>query len=385
MKQKIALLIYFSFFLFSCTSENKHTKDLKIAIEKIAVNCADSTVMGNFKDFFKSSKLVALETKAGSIVGTIKRLQIYKGLFLILNKETNSVLVFDGKGKFVRAIGKMGNKTGEYNSLMDFAVNENEDVISLYSDRPYKLLTYKLDGKFLKEEYLNALYGNIAYTGNQLIFLNRKPENGYRVFVGNDDGSDKEGYLSMNKSDRVFKSYIVSTPYIVSSKQPYIFYPFCDTIFTAIDGRVGPKYVIDFGKNTMPANVFNKYSSGEQIFKEASAKNYGYRIGNFRETSDYITFSYNDNRIVIYSKKSKRAKSFDLAINDEAMPLQNYLAHDGNDNKFVTQLSAYDFKNQMELYHLDNPVWSKIPQELKHLNDNLTSLSNPLLVVSELN
>ncbi|MFB2120739.1 hypothetical protein [Parapedobacter sp. 2B3] len=114
--------------------------------------------------------------------------------------------------------------------------------------------------------------------------------------------------------------------------------------------------------------------------KYAKENKYVYGASNFRESKDYITFSFQGASIAIYSKASKKTKVFSAMPNDDdRMAFYNYFAHDGDDNNLIIVYPSDQFKMQMEIYKKNDDVWEKLPDYLKKIDENVSINSNPLL------
>ena len=83
----------------------------------------------------------------------------------------NTALVFNIDGKFVRSVGSMGQGPGEYNMILNAAFDDRNSRLYILANRPYKIVCYHLDGKFVKESLLdqNGWYYDINYNNDELL------------------------------------------------------------------------------------------------------------------------------------------------------------------------------------------------------------------------
>lgn len=100
---------------------------------------------GNASDFFTEVNYIPLETTDESLFGSINKLVITEDYFIILDRNTSSILVFTKKGKFHTKI-----KGSQGAPIWDFSVNKFAKEIR-YSRDQYKTYTYcDYNGKELR-------------------------------------------------------------------------------------------------------------------------------------------------------------------------------------------------------------------------------------------
>ena len=124
-------------------------------------------------DHLQLSDIIFLETIDPSLIKNIRRLIIHKETIIILN-DREEVLFFDMKGKFLNKIRNREGGPGEYNHIIDIAIDYDRDDIILYTDN-FSLFIYSLDGVFISKTDnidTNNLYEKIIYNNNILFFYN---------------------------------------------------------------------------------------------------------------------------------------------------------------------------------------------------------------------
>jgi len=364
----------------SCQETTNEQKN--IAVEHIKVDVQEKYPVGNFEDYFTSSKIIPLETIENSLFAKIDRLSLHKDKIFILDRKSNAVLIFSNTGKFLNKIQDLGKGPGEYASLMDFTIDKDNERVILYTDRPYKLITYGMDGKFLKEDLINDLYLSIGYKDNKLLFRPIYTEKGKMFSTYDLETRKREDFIGTDEKDKFFSSLGSSAPNIISDKTIHVSLPYSEMIYEYDGNKFKPKYYIDFGRNKTPDNFFDNFKDLQGVFKYAKENKYVYGVSNFRESKDYITFSFQGANIAIYSKASKKTKVFSAMPNDDdRMAFYNYFAHDGDDNNLITVYPSDQFKMQMEIYKKNDDVWKKLPDYLKKIDENVSISSNPLLHV----
>ncbi len=372
---RITILIFISFFCFiSCNRSIK-----KENIETIKVDIKSEKVEVKFDDYFSSKNVIALEANKNSIFSRIDRISFYEHKIFILDRKLNSVLAFKENGSFLFKINNIGRGPQEYSGLMDFTIDEKNKNIILCTHRPYGLYIHNMDGSFIKKVKLNDLYFNMASMNGKLLFLNKNIKKEYLLFDYDISKDLEEGYLEINDRDEIYSNYGIYSPLLTKDKNIHLTFPYSETIYEKNEKGVEAKYYVDFGTQKMPENIYKKRKSFRELFEYGQANNYGYGICDFRENKDYITFNYQLNNLVIYSKQTKKSKTIEV-INNNDMIYGSYIAHDGNDNNFVSQLPAKIFKKQMNIYR-EEGGWEKVPENIKKLDNLVSENDNPLILI----
>lgn len=116
---------------------------------------------------------IQLELTESSLIGRAGRV-LYDGHYILVqNRNPQSILLFDGTGKFLRQIGSMGQGPGEFTSLLDIAADFKNQVVYISSFR--KLLCYDFKGHFIRETpipFINYPWC-LGFTDGKLRFIGR--------------------------------------------------------------------------------------------------------------------------------------------------------------------------------------------------------------------
>ena len=128
---------------------------------------------------FDSIRFIPLETNKISIFGKISKLELTNHHFVILDWDTDAILIFTKDGKFSCKIDKVPGLVREIfpgrntPPLMgDFSVNNisNQIIISTSYDRNH-LYHFNIDGKFVRKQKIPVLLRNAAYLTNESIVI----------------------------------------------------------------------------------------------------------------------------------------------------------------------------------------------------------------------
>jgi hypothetical protein len=175
---------------------------------------------------------------------------------------TNSLLVFDRTGAFVRKIGKKGRGPGEYGRLWDFDVDSEH--IYLYDYRQ-KISKYDLQGNFIESKRPPFHLSGFKILKNQKY-----------LFAPEENNSDKYRYQII-RTDSAFNVEASFFPFpfehderiasfhrdnILQTVDGVIFYSklHTDTIYSfSNEGDFIGGVLFDFGQKTLPARYRQDY------------------------------------------------------------------------------------------------------------------------------
>ena len=230
MKYFSLLSVLLLLLFLSCKNpENSRQVNLE-TVENIRVDMEEERIIGNFDDYFAAMEVIPLETNEHSIFGYVDRISLYQDKIFILDRSTESVLVFNDKGKLLFRLQNIGNGPREYNSLMDFAIDRKNEQIILYADRPYRLYFYNLEGEFIKTKNMDNLFIDIAIQNNNLIILNISTKEKFVLYEYNLNTNKKKGFLPLTETDKIFKSRDVEYPRITKDKNIHITFPYSNFV-----------------------------------------------------------------------------------------------------------------------------------------------------------
>lgn len=334
---------------------------------------------GKASTFFSDKSIIPLETTDESLIKYIDKLVLLNGKMYIFDKTQKTVFVFDAEGKFLHKISNIGKGPGEYEQIQDFCIDTLENKIILIADRPYKMLFYTMDGKFVNEKEMTGWYNNILTTPSNIVIYNRSnSQEKYKILFQSRKTGEINNFLPYSGK---IPSTNIAFPNFCRSYATYFYEVLNDTIYKITDSAIKPAFYIDFGKDKLPENL-RKCSDYNQIFREVVNTNkYGYFISNFRETEKYIIFKFEPDRKVFYSKADKKIMVLRTIFDDKTgLPIY-YFAHDGKDNKFISIIEAGNFCSFLrlpaDLYAKTYPEFPKVKSQF----GNVKKTDNPIIVI----
>src|SRR5690606_32851591 len=290
---------------------------------------------GSLDDFFAEPSYIPLQTTPESLIGSINRLYFFDGRIYVLDKKQNAVLIFDQSGAFLSKVQRLGRGPGEYQSVMDFTIDRKQKHLLLYADRPYKLLTFEMDGTFLEETRLVGLFFNIAMA-NDRVQVFRKTDK--ELVSELDHGAVYRTLIPFDAVDLYFRDFFIPYPSLTTDKKVNILPPYSDTVYTYTGDSLAVSYVLDFGERRRQlGKEIERKTSYQDVYTKAMEEDLGFPVFGFRESDRFVSFTFGLNNIVIYDKTSKEAYTTKV-FRKEGNPIwfKDYFAHDGEGDFLVS-------------------------------------------------
>lgn len=386
MCKSLLFMVFLQILLFIGCKRNSQKLKIHENIKLINVQRPLEDKFLTSSDYFDSIDIVPLETTEKSLIASINRIIVYNDNIYILDRKSNSVLVFNISGSFTFRIKSIGRGPGEYMQVGDFCVDLENEKIVVYAHDPMKLLYYDFNGNFLAEEGLEDIFNNIMAVDGKIIMFDIDDNKGKYAWVKSYNSNLLNGSHEIPEHVLKFQNQRTGYPMVCKSKQPYFFSPLDYNIYLCSKNGISPKYRLDFGKNNIDPSFLLSIKDNEvaRLFQHCTEKKYGFYISNFRETDDYVMFKFEPGMIVLYSKKSESAEVFTSHNEDmAALGMGMYFAHDGEDNNMISIVEAHHLLTQferagwnLEPYRKRFSHFQKVENVLKSISEN----SNPILV-----
>ncbi|MCX6226539.1 MAG: 6-bladed beta-propeller [Bacteroidia bacterium] len=319
-KGHIVLFIIMTSVISSCKSPVTTVEDL------VTINIPDitKTKVLLYSEVYDNLKLIPLETKDSSLIGSIDKIVCVQDRIFILDTWlSKSVLQFDMTGKFICRAGRFGKGPGEYDQPDDLSVDWIGNNIILYIRSKKALQYFDLNGKFIKEVPLDLYFTNFSFIS----------ENRYAVYLDNDINSwlpdnpmsnliilnnKKEIEFSAFPFDRDKDKRLGKNQFLSATDSELLVSPaYSDTIYSYHSKKLIPKYRFDFGEHNLPASFAGGKDEAD-FYKELRKSSYAHLSG-FMETPDYLVFSFIYKSMVysgFYSFRTKQVKFGNIIIND---------------------------------------------------------------------
>lgn len=299
-------------------------------------------------EFFKSCRVLPLETNENSIFRMISKICCDDGKLFVFDRSLNKIIIFDMNGKYLTHILHIGGGPKEYQAALDFCLDTLKNQILLLCDRPQKVICYDYSGQFVNEFKLDGFYMNIA-TNTKSIFMS-KPEttsgkkSNYALYRFSTDFNLEDSYFPVR--DNITSIIYESFYQISSTKNVYFTRRFDNSIYLLGKNGVEKKYNIDFNKNSFSESLMNNEITTE-ITLNAKKSMLVYSIHNVIENNHYIMFRTNLS-VYLYDKLSNELSAYkSIEVPDFGLGAGEYISIGNRGDMIATSLTA-SFLNLMK-------------------------------------
>lgn len=371
------ILLFFVPVLLCCFSCKNRTKD-NVTIPVIDIEYAMEHLYGkkmNFSEFVDSISYVALETNVSCV--------IENGIFTTLNISANHIfhgtMVFSRDGRFVKALGKVGQGPGEYTLALDSKADEKRREFYVYSNDSRKIFIYDFDNQFIRNvpgRYPGFRGFLLLENGNILLerdtWVNSENLYEYQV-VENKTGAIlyKRENVAINKDHKE----MIANCFWRYDNTLYYFENLTDTIFRLNKNGeiISPRFVIKLGKYGI-RDKDSKSKSDNKLLK----------IGQIVECSEYmffsIVFKQSGLYYAAYNKKTGelRINKYDRFFNNDIDGGFLWLFNEAKDSKLgFNDVLPYLAKKRIDLLSSQSSGYDKDKnQKLKHFINELEEDDN---------
>jgi hypothetical protein len=145
MKTHLISLLAIVFLVVSCNNSNHVNSDLpyQVNLERDIKNISSVplSTLGSKLEY------IPLETDSASLIKSISNTFVTDS-FIFVN-DYNRLMLFNRSGKYIRQIGSVGRGPGQYSSVGDFIIDQNNREIYILSSRV--VLVYDFNGRFKRD------------------------------------------------------------------------------------------------------------------------------------------------------------------------------------------------------------------------------------------
>lgn len=397
-------LLLIALFLFTQCRNDKvvkvdASKFFEISYENILKN--KKTI--NLSDIASEVKYIPLETRKNVLICR-KPKYFFSGNFIFVN-NLDHILVYDYSGKFIRQIGAPGRGPNEIIFISTTSVIDKEQVIAVQTGGSRKLLFFSFDGKLIKSIPLPGNEFDIQVLNMNKFLLN------YRCILGNEDYLyvlSNESWDTISTINNHFKwvnntdlygriSYSVFRPFFNYKDKVYFKSMYNDTVFTVVDDKIEPMYLINLGKYRLPNELRPESPQSVLRFRKGNERQFYYFASvmesgemifitteNYTADIDkYILFSRNTNEGSLLANESKEPSGL---INDWDGGADFWPEGNVSDNEIFMPLSSLTLINMFKERAFSNAT-IRFPEKKKALSEMIEKLNetdNPVLMMIRL-
>lgn len=314
MKKNKIILCLFSLLLVGCIE-----KETNVFLDKIAIN-VDSCIELNLE----LGEIIPLETSDSSLLYDIVSVDQIKNTYFI--RSRNKVLAFGEDGKYLYNVSGKGQGNKEYVRLSSFFIDNNE--LCIYDNTTYRVLRFDPSGDYLRTE-------RVVVNNNQecIPYLIFPLGNGQYIAKNQFNGTPGATTPLLSLLDDKYavtekvESRLCQTGFSLFDFMSYdhknavatYWEPLNDTIYTVDDHEISPKYIVDFGENSIPESErLNKdvYDLIDFVNKTENSK-YATFVRYVHEEKNYVYFVFGhekNNLLAKYDKQTQRSTVYTLSL-----------------------------------------------------------------------
>lgn len=348
----------------------------------------------------KEYTVIQLESNNNSLFGKANQIIFEEKYIYILDKShTHDVLLFSKDGKFIRRNKLVENTNLQNRTIGNMSFDKNARQLEILIDLPTKIILY--------DELLNHTgdlhLGEYAYSfaknsnNNYSLFTNdfRISKNIFHdLLIKDNEGNLINKHFPVSSGNNVFKRYILKNNFSSFGDSVSFIRPFCDTILDISGDKIYAKYHVDFGKHSVPSNMYKDYEIPEfdKFFSDLNIKKYAYAFDPFFESKKHLLFYYNYNstwkNICLYSKETKQIFHSDSIVNNiNSLPFFSFYTFlQPESNEIITVFPIYKVKTafkELENTLSEDNFKSFITEhkELYNIYTNSKESDNPILII----
>ena len=149
----------------------KETSSVKEREDRIVVDITQPEKNLKMSDLFSDIKYVKLETTSESLIQYINRVVDLEGNLLVVDRDNQSLLLFDKDGRFIKKIAGQGKGPGEYSKMYDAAIDKEGRRLFVLDAYAQSVLIYDFDGKCLDSKKFGFWAHELEYIGGDKVAL----------------------------------------------------------------------------------------------------------------------------------------------------------------------------------------------------------------------
>ncbi|MDR1592903.1 MAG: 6-bladed beta-propeller [Prevotellaceae bacterium] len=252
---KYLCILFIVIVFYGCHSgEKKYSGDISIVC--LEEKNTDPLLLSAVID---SVSFLPLIEQDNFLFGNINKLIMHREYIYIMDVWiSNSLLVFDNTGVFVRKIGKKGDGPEEYGRLRDFDVDS--EYIYMY-DEQKRILKYDLQGNFIEKKRTPFSVSEFKILKNRkyLFALEEDKDNKYQI-VHTDSVFNVEASFFPFPFEYDESKGLIYRDNILQTVDEVIFYSklHSDTVYSfSNEGNFIGGVLFDFGQKTLPERLRN--------------------------------------------------------------------------------------------------------------------------------
>jgi hypothetical protein len=375
-KTEAKMLIIILGAILSCSACSRNELNKSHSQNLVTISVPLPVESGTTEDHFSKIEFIALESNAQSMIGDIERIWVYDNSLYIFDRQLKQILRFTDQGQFVAKIGNKGNGPGEYSSIRDFAIDEENGNVFLLCDSPFKLLIVDKQGQFKKEIPLTDLYKHIKIVEGAIVVFHDNDSH-YAVYLNSETGEEMTKGAERSALSAKYPFRGGGFPITITSQSTHFCAYFDNLVYQIMQDGIYPRYLLDFMEKNIPEGIANIELPDSEVYQHFRENEWGFAVSNLHEHNDNLFFTYGaTNHIAFYNNGTGVCKTYKGTLYDDNSKvfLSSFFAPDGKSNYVVNIINPVIMQRGLE-YLKDNTN----NDDLKFILQNLSINDNPII------
>ncbi len=284
--------------LTGCISRNENEYFLfKDALfETINIEFKDEILISDYFTEIDYIILESIDSVYSSLIGEVYKISVDQNRVLIFDKRlTQNIFIYDSTGKYLNTISNKGKGPGEYTFPWNLHLSDN--YIELFDAGSYKMISYNLDGQYIKENYFSFYVEEFMRFDNKLIFTSST--NSSKLLPEKENSNVL--YITDSTATSVIESYFpyhsledYIDPGLIFSHQDTISFvrPYYGRVYSiSKNAKLQPRYLFDFGDYQMTREMASAFNEQELVKKFINGE-IALGIFNMVENDQHIVFQF---------------------------------------------------------------------------------------------
>jgi len=359
--------------LASCNNPTTSVLPYRIDLENgiTNINSIPLSTLGSKLEY------VALETDTACLIQSISNAFLTDSLIFV--SDYDRLLKFDNKGNFLKQIGKKGRGPGEYPSLGNFLIDEDNREIFVLSSRI--VLVFDFEGNFKRDFKIDFPCRQFMLNQNRELifhpfnFANSGTDTVYSWYITDRTGAVRTKLVNTLK--RSNKAVIVPvSPLYLYDKTPHFMEFGVDTLYSFENNEKKPYAIFILGNLKFPP---------DPTMAEVPEINGKIWINEIRETKKlfFVNLWWDLSDSISNCIYDKSSSSFSILnnggfTNDIDGGLTFWPKKIINENLFLDYIDAFKLINSTKKIQLNNKEQSS---QLFDVVKQITETSNPVLII----
>ena len=238
--------------ILMCSCRQSSTTKTANAEHLKNISFKDVTVRNFYNaGIFSDIAYTSLETQEQCLIGDFLSLKACNNDYYVFDQNNQSMFRFADDGRFMNRIGQRGKGPNEYATILDFAIDRDENTIDLLTAPKSDIYRYRPDGSWVTSVSTDGIPAQsmAKLKGHYLLNIGYSnyfsEERLYRV--------DGQGKTISKFHPIVTKLFNVTEPnFFQTDSVVYFHESFCNVIYDVTTDEVKPLHTFDFGNYNIP-------------------------------------------------------------------------------------------------------------------------------------